>query len=86
MLKDGTPAGIVSSWDRVEPAGAEVWWKLYESWGAYDRPKWMHLNYPIDGMLDEEHPQEAARMPAVQPFYFAFVLSAVLLIASLDLS
>ena len=65
LLKDGTPAGIVSSWDRVEPVSAEVWWKLYESWGQYDRPKWMTLNYPIDGMLDEEHPREAARMVAV---------------------
>jgi hypothetical protein len=65
LLKDGTPAGIVASWDRVEPVGAESWWKLYESWGQYDRPRWMSLNYPIDGMLDEEHSQEAAGMPAV---------------------
>ena len=64
LLKDGTPAGIVASWDRVEPVGAETWWKLYESWGQHHRPKWMGLSYPIDGMLDEEHPQEAG-MPAV---------------------
>jgi hypothetical protein len=65
ILKDGTPVGIAASWDRVEPAGAETWWKLYESWGQYSRPPWMSLNYPIDGMLDEERPVEAARMPAV---------------------
>jgi hypothetical protein len=65
LLKDGEPAGIVAGWDRVEPAGAETWWKLYQTSGPGDRPKWMRLSYPIDGMLDEEHPQEASGMPAV---------------------
>jgi hypothetical protein len=64
LLADGTSVGILANWDKVEPAGAEVWWKLYKPWGQDDRPKWMSPNYPIDGMMDEEQPQEAG-MPAV---------------------
>jgi len=63
LLADGSPACLVCNWSQVRPADAEVWWKLYRSWGGGDPPG-MKRNYALAGRLNEEHPEEAG-MPAV---------------------
>jgi len=63
LLADGSPACLVCNWAEVRPTDAEVWWKLYRSWGGGD-PAGMRRNYALAARLNEEHPEEAG-MPAV---------------------
>ena len=59
------PTGIDSAWDRVDLApGAKELYPLYLSWDQFN-PEVRNVtnNWPMHGLLDEEHP-EPARMPA----------------------
>lgn len=60
FLKDRTPVGICTAWDKTKPTTAETWYPLYRSWD-HDNPEIENLpfTYPITGMVDEENPEEA---------------------------
>ena len=63
FLKDKRPAGVYAPWDEVELAGAKALYPLYRSWDDDNvEMRRFSINYPITGMVDEEHP-EPAGMP-----------------------
>lgn len=66
LRKSGDPTGVYAAWDQLELAGAEELYPLYVSWDhANPRIGEIKPNWPIHGMLDEEHPEKAGFPAAV---------------------
>jgi hypothetical protein len=60
LLKNGDPAGIYASWDKLELQEASELYPLYLSWD-HENPwiKGFPINYAINGSMDEESPEKA---------------------------
>ena len=67
LLKNGAePTGVDRGWDRLTCDGAEELYPLYCSWDQLN-PECRNLpnNWPMHGLLDEEHPEPAGFPAAV---------------------
>jgi len=54
------PASVDEKWDRVLPVEAEAWYSLYRSWDDENIDmRHFATNYPMDGVMDEENPEDA---------------------------
>jgi hypothetical protein len=60
LLPNNEPASVHEKWDRVEPTEARAWFPLYRSWDDENIDmRTFNTNYPMDGVMDEENPQDA---------------------------
>jgi hypothetical protein len=60
IRRDDQPSGVFARWDRYQLAGARQLYPLYLSWDQFNpRVDDITGNWPIHGLLDEEHPEKA---------------------------
>ncbi|MEO6906862.1 MAG: alpha-amylase family protein, partial [Abditibacteriaceae bacterium] len=60
IFDDGPPVDVDGNWDRILPTTAEAWYPLYRSWDDKNIDmRTFSRNYPMDGVMDEENPEDA---------------------------
>jgi len=60
LLPDEVPASVREKWDNIELTDARALTALYRSWDDQNIDmRHIHFNYPMDGAMDEENPQDA---------------------------